>query len=118
MTPAPTGMVMARAWGGLTVALGAATLLVAFRRRKPGSTGVPRLVVGLLGARQVVQGGLVMLAPTSDMVKLAIGVEVLHASSMVPVAAWPRFRRPALLACGQAVISAALGRAVLGAVPQ
>ena len=107
------GIVAARLWGGLTAAAGSATVMLALRRRRPGRTGVPRLVLGALGARQIVQGGLVMLAPTSNMVTLAIAVEVLHGSSMLPVAASPRYRRPALLAAGQAAAFALAGRAAL-----
>ncbi len=113
MTPPVSGIAAARVWGGLTVAAGAATLVLAFRRRAPDAPDVPRIVVAALGARQVVQGGLVLLAPTADMVKLAIGVEILHGSSMVPVAMWARYRRPALLAAGQAALFASAGGAVL-----
>jgi len=118
MTKAATGVVAARLWGGCTAAAGMATLVLALRPRKPESVAAPRLVVGALGARQVVQGGLVMLAPTADMVTLAIGVEVLHGASMMPVAAWARYRRPALLAAGQAALFAAAGGAVLSALPR
>jgi hypothetical protein len=113
VTQRVNGMMAARLWGGLSVAAGVATVVLALRRQSRGHNGVPRSVVGALGARQVVQGGLVMLAPTSDMVKLAIAVEVLHGTSMVPVALWPRYRRPALLAAGQAAAFALGGRAAL-----
>jgi hypothetical protein len=116
VTRSLSGVAAARVWGVLTAAAGSATLVVASRPRLPGRERVPRLVVGVLGARQVMQGSLVMLAPTSDMVKLAIAVEVVHGSSMLPVAAWPRYRRPALLAAGQAALFALAGRAALAAL--
>ncbi len=113
MSPGVNSVVMARIWGGLTAAAGVVTLILATRGREPGSTGAPRLVVGALGARQVVQGAIIVLAPTPDLVTFAVGVEILHGSSMLPVAAWPRYRRPALLAAGQAALFALAGGAII-----
>ena len=106
------GVVVARLWGGLIAAAGVISLVFAYRHpRREGDS--PRLVVAALGARQLVQGALVVLAPTADMVTLAVGVEILHGSSMLPVAALTRYRRPALLAAGQAALFAVTGRATL-----
>ena len=55
-------------------------------------------VVRVLGARQVVQAGLALAFPAGPLLGLGVGVDALHALSMVPVvAAAPRWRRPALV---------------------
>jgi hypothetical protein len=60
-------------------------------------------VVRVLGARQVIQAGLAQFwlarsFPAGPMLGLGVGVDALHALSMIPVAAAaPRWRRPALV---------------------
>ncbi len=60
-------------------------------------------MVRVLGARQVVQAGLAQFwlarsFPAEPLLGLGVGVDALHALSMVPVvAAAPRWRRPALV---------------------
>jgi hypothetical protein len=55
-------------------------------------------VVRVLGARQVAQAGLALAFPAEPLAGLGVGVDALHALSMVPVAvATPRWRRPALV---------------------
>jgi hypothetical protein len=55
-------------------------------------------VVRVLGARQVTQAGLALAFPDEPLAGLGVGVDALHALSMLPlVVATPRWRRPALV---------------------
>jgi hypothetical protein len=67
-------------------------------------------VVRVLGARQLTQAGLALAFPAEPLLGLGVGVDVLHALSMVPVAAAvPRWRRPALVSGLMAAAFAAAG---------
>ena len=69
-------------------------------------------VVRVLGARQLVQAGLALAFPAEPLLGLGVGVDALHALSMVPAAlVWPEYRRPALVSGGLAAVDAALGLA-------
>jgi hypothetical protein len=67
-------------------------------------------VVRVLGARQVTQAGLALAYPAEPLLGLGVGVDALHALSMVPLAlATPRWRRPALVSGLMATAFAAAG---------
>jgi hypothetical protein len=67
-------------------------------------------VVRVLGARQVTQAGLALAYPAEPLLGLGVGVDALHALSMVPLAlATPRWRRPALVSGLMAAAFAAAG---------
>jgi hypothetical protein len=67
-------------------------------------------VVRVLGARQVTQAGLALAFPAEPLAGLGVGVDALHALSMVPLAlATPRWRRPALVSGLMAAAFAAAG---------
>ena len=65
-------------------------------------------VVRLLGARLVAQHAAVLVAPEPRVVRLASGVDLLHAASMVPVLLLPRYRRAAWISGGIAAAYAAI----------
>ena len=67
-------------------------------------------VVRVLGARQVTQAGLALAFPTEPLAGLGVGVDALHALSMLPLALAPcRWRRPALVSGLTAAAFAAAG---------
>ena len=76
-------------------------------------------VVRVLGARQVVQAGLALaLLPAEPLLGLGVGVDALHALSMVPVvAAAPRWRRPALVSGLTAAAFAVAGALAARRIP-
>ena len=75
-------------------------------------------VVRVLGARQVVQAGLALAFPAESLLALGVGVDALHALSMVPVvAAAPRWRRPALVSGLTAAAFAAAGALAARRIP-
>ncbi|MGY1718699.1 hypothetical protein ACI8AG_06610 [Blastococcus sp. SYSU DS0552] len=63
-------------------------------------------VTRVLGARLIAQHALVLVRPDSARLRLAAGVDALHAASMLPVLALPRYRRAALVSSGVAAVSA------------
>ncbi|MEU2349127.1 hypothetical protein [Modestobacter sp. NPDC049651] len=91
-----------------------AVLLVAperVTRAVAGGGPEPRAwVVRLLGGRLVAQHGLVLLRPSRAVVLLGVGVDTVHAASMVALAAaLPRYRRAAEVSGGTSLVSAAVG---------
>ncbi len=75
-------------------------------------------VVRVLGARQVTQAGLALAFPAEPLLGLGVGVDALHALSMVPVvAAAPRWRRPALVSGLMATAFAVAGVLAARRVP-
>ena len=67
-------------------------------------------VVRVLGARQVTQAGLALAFPAEPLLGLGVGVDALHALSMVPLAAaGSRWRRPALVSGAMAAAFAVAG---------
>jgi hypothetical protein len=81
-----------------------------------------RAIVRVLGARLALQAGAdLWLGPRTR--KFDVGVDLVHAASMLPVAAlWPAHRRTALvsaaIATGTATLDAAAGRSVRYRSPQ
>jgi hypothetical protein len=71
-------------------------------------------VVRVLGARQVVQHGVLLAAHDRPLTYAGVGVDVLHALSMLPFTRSPRYRRAALVSGGTAAASAALTAALAG----
>ncbi|TFV53227.1 hypothetical protein [Blastococcus sp. TF02A-35] len=69
-------------------------------------------VARVLGARLVAQHALVLAAPEPAVVRAAAAVDGLHAASMLPVLALPRYRRFALVTGGLAAAYALLGPAM------
>ena len=77
-----------------------------------------RRVVRVLGARQVTQAGLTLAFPAEPLAGLGIGVDALHALSMIPlVVAAPRWRRPALVSGLTAAAFAAVGLLATRRIP-
>jgi hypothetical protein len=67
-------------------------------------------VVRVLGARQLAQAGLAVSFPAGPLPGLGVGVDAVHALSMVALAASrPRWRRPALISAATAAAFAAAG---------
>ena len=65
-----------------------------------------RWLVQVLGARQVAQYAVVLLAPSPRVVRVASAVELVHAASMVPALRLPRYRRAAWISGAVAAASA------------
>jgi hypothetical protein len=75
-------------------------------------------VVRVLGARQVLQAGLALAFPDEPLLGLGVGVDALHALSMVPLAvAAPRWRRAALVSALMATAFAVAGVLAAGQLP-
>jgi hypothetical protein len=75
-------------------------------------------VVRALGARQVTQAGLALAFPAEPLPGLGVGVDALHALSMLPLAiAAPRWRRPALVSGLTATAFAAAGLLAARRIP-
>ena len=70
-----------------------------------------RPLVRLLGARLVAQHGALLLRPAPGPVTTAAAVELLHAASMLPFLASPRYGRAARVSGAVALTTAALLRA-------
>ncbi len=67
-----------------------------------------RRIIRVLGAREVAQAVICWPQPTSALLKVGAGVDVIHAASMLGLAAMSRrWRRPALLSALTATIFAA-----------
>jgi hypothetical protein len=103
----------------LLAGLGAGFGLVLLARPKRVVDGVcpefPRSrlwLVRLLGARLLVQHGAVLAVPDGRLVRAGSAVDLLHAASMVPFVAAPRYGRAARISGGLAAGYAALGAAV------
>jgi hypothetical protein len=69
-------------------------------------------LVRLLGARLVVQHGAVLAVPERRLVRVGSAVDLLHAASMVPFVASPRYGPAARVSGGLAAAYAALALAV------
>jgi len=88
------GLVARAAWGAGCLAAPAAVGRVL--GLAPGDRRA-RLLLRLLGARDLGQAALAATAPPPALLRLGAGVDALHAASMVALAAVsPHYRRPAL----------------------
>jgi hypothetical protein len=69
-------------------------------------------LVRLLALRLVAQHGAVLAAPTAGLVRLGSAVDLVHAATMVPFVASPRYGRAARISGAMAAAYAALSLAV------
>ncbi|MGY2001801.1 hypothetical protein [Blastococcus sp. SYSU DS1024] len=91
---------------GLALALRPAATVAAVDPRFPRD----RLwIARVLGARLVAQHGAALVSPTPGVLRFAAAVDGLHAASMLPLLALPRYRRAALVSGGLAAASALAG---------
>ena len=81
-------------------------------RLAPAFPADRRWLVRALGARLLVQHGAVLLAPVRGMVRIGSAMDLLHAASMVPFVASPRYGRAARISGGLAAAYAAASLAV------
>lgn len=107
-----------RRWATVTATVGAVALLfprpVARLVSGRGAAPDPRLV-RILGARQLVQGGAVLIHPAPGLVAVGCGIDVAHGASMVLAAGiWPNHRTAALISGAVAGTSAAAAAVILG----
>ncbi len=97
----------ARVLGAVTFAAGAITVLrpdaLTRAAAEPDHSGPPAWIVRVLGARQLIQGMAILLAPTPAVLDVGKLVDVIHASSMLGLAAVsPRYRRAGLVSAATA----------------
>jgi hypothetical protein len=72
-------------------------------------------LVRALGARLLAQHGAVLVAPDPRLVRLGSAVDLVHAASMVPFVASPRYGRAARISGG---LAAAYAAVALAAAPR
>ena len=103
----------------LLAALGAASGLALVARPQrvvdrlaPGFPESRLPLVRLLGLRLVAQHGAVFLEPHPVLVRAGSAIDLLHAASMVPLVASPRYGRAARISGGLAAAYAAVAMAV------
>ena len=77
-----------------------------------------RWLVRVLGARLIAQHGAVLAAPERRLVRLGSAVDLLHAASMVPFVASPRYGPAARVSGGLAAAYAAIALAVVPRLPR
>jgi hypothetical protein len=83
-------------------------------RLAPAFPAERRGLVRVLGARLLVQHGAVLAVPDRRLVRLGSAVDLLHAASMVPLVASPRYGRAARISGG---LAAAYAAVALGLAP-
>ncbi len=84
-------------WGGVLLSAPGA-VLAATTGRDPAFTGAARVVLRVLGGRQLVQAGVELRWPRPQVLAVAAVVDGLHAASGFALAATDQaWRRPALL---------------------
>jgi hypothetical protein len=106
-----------QAFGAASAVVGVATVVGATQvstaaagRGRPAPD--PR-IAQVLGARQAIQGLLLVRDPSAAALGVGSAVDLSHALSMLPViAASSRFRRPAAISAAMAAGSAVLGSAL------
>ena len=111
-----------RLWAATTAAGGAVMLSrpQPVARLASGSGATPNAaIVRILGARQLLQGIVLLIRPAALLVAGGLVVDVLHATSMVAAAViWPGYRRAALTSAAVTGASAAAGALVLRGAPR
>lgn len=101
-----------RIWAAGTLVVGlisliAPTLLI---DAVTGRVRPAKIVLRVLGARQLAQGLIVLLRPDELTLAGGSGVDALHGSSMLALALiMPEFRKPALISAALAGLSATFG---------
>ena len=106
---------LARLLAGLGVASGAALVALPEDVVDSVAPAFPRerlWLVRLLGIRLLAQHGAVLVAPRRELIRLSSAVDLVHAASMVPFVASPRYGRAARLSGGLAAAYAAVALAV------
>jgi hypothetical protein len=106
---------LTRLMAGAGVATGAALLAQPRRIADAVAPEFPRerlWLVRLLGARLVAQHGAVLTAPSAGLVRIGSAVDLVHAASMVPFVASPRYGRAARISGALAAAYAAVALAV------
>jgi hypothetical protein len=74
-----------------------------------GSGNIPAsFVTRVLGARSLVQGVVIAIAPTRLVLRAGAGVDITHALSLIPLVIDSRYRRVAAASVAVAVTSAAV----------
>jgi hypothetical protein len=68
----------------------------------------------MLGARLVAQHSVVLAAPEEPVVRVASAVDLVHATSMLPLLGSRRYRRASLISGGVAAVYAALAPVAAG----
>jgi hypothetical protein len=109
---------LTRLLAGLGVATGAVLLARTERVVDAVAPAFPRdrrWLVRVLGARLVAQHGAVLAAPERRLVRLGSAVDLLHAASMVPFVASPRYGPAARMSGG---LAAAYAAVALAAAPR
>lgn len=99
----------ARAYGVGLAVVGAAAVIRADRVAElVADDAVPDArVIRVLGARTLAQGAVLVARPDRRSSRASAGVDATHALTMFALAAVaPRYRRPALLSAGIALVSA------------
>ncbi len=107
-------------WRSQTRLLAGAHLLQAVALLGPSSRAVRRLtrdqntpptwILRVLGARILLQAAPEAVAPQRGLLQLGIGVDLIHATSMLAAArTWPTYRRAALISAASAAASAMAG---------
>jgi hypothetical protein len=100
-----------------TAAAGAVMLLGphAVARLASGTGSIPdAAVVRILGGRQLLQGTALLIRPAPPLLTAGLGVDALHAASMVAAAViWPGYRRAALTSAAVAGGSAVAGALIM-----
>ena len=72
-------------------------------------------IVRLLGVRTLAQSAAEFSRPRRDVLIIGVGVDVVHAASMLAAAKmWPRYRRAALISAASATASAVVGAVLTG----
>ena len=107
-----------RLMAGAGVASGVALLARPQRIVDAVAPGFPRdrlWLVRLLGVRLVAQHGAVLTTPTVELVRLGSAADLVHAASMVPFVASPRYGRAARISGG---LAAAYAAVALAAAPR
>jgi hypothetical protein len=82
--------------------------------RRPGESGFGRPLLRVLGLRNLAQAAVSAAVPGPRVLRAGVGVDLLHAASMLTVAATShRHRRAALTQAGAALGFAAAGASLL-----
>ena len=109
---------LTRLMAGAGVATGVALLARPQRIVDAVAPAFPRerlWIVRLLGVRLVAQHGAVLAAPTAGLVRLGSAVDLVHAATMVPFVASPRYGPAARISGG---LAAAYAAVALAAAPR
>lgn len=109
------GRALTRLLAGLGVATGVTLLARPQQVVDAVAPAYPRerlWLVRVLGVRLLTQHGAVLVAPERRLVRLGSAVDLLHAASMVPFVASPRYGPAARVSGGLAAVYAAIALAV------